>query len=149
MKYPLLALIILLTSSFKKPVANGDNIIGKWLAVEDKNLIVQVFKSADEYKAVITWFDDTDDKTRPMDTRCDTKNPDKNLRTRKIIGLEVLRGLSYNEKEAEWQDGHIYDPSSGKEYNAKAWLTEDGNLKVRGYWHLEFLGQNMTFSRTQ
>ncbi|MFZ6025371.1 MAG: DUF2147 domain-containing protein [Bacteroidota bacterium] len=149
MKYSLLALIVLLASSFKKPVTNGDTIIGKWMAVEDKNIIVQVFKTDEEYKAVITCFDDTDDKTRPMAIRCDTKNPDKTLRTKKIIGLEVLRGLSYNDKEDEWQDGHIYDPSSGKEYNAKAWLTDDGNLKVRGYWHFECLGKNMSFSRTR
>ena len=147
MKYSLFAMIVLLASSFKKPVTNGDTILGKWMAVEDKNLIVQIIKNGDEYKAVITWFDDTDDKTRPMATRCDTKNPDKNLRIRKIIGLEVLRGLRYNNKENQWRDGYIYDPSSGREYNAKAWITESGNLKVRGYWHFEFFGQNMIFSK--
>lgn len=149
MKYVALAAIIVSMASFKKPFNNGaDSIVGKWIASDDKNLIVQVYKSGNEFKANIVWFDDTDDKTRPMATRCDTKNPDKNLRNRKLIGLEVLRGLTYNADDDEWQEGHIYDPSSGKEYNAKAWLTSDGNLKVRGFWHFEIFGQNMCFSKT-
>lgn len=149
MKYSLAVLILLFSSSFKKPSTIGDSIIGRWIASEDKNLIVQVYKTGSEYKAVVSWFDDSDDKSHPMNTRYDTKNPDKALRTRKLIGLPVLRGLTYNEREAEWQDGHIYDPSSGKEYNAKAWLTDDGILKVRGYWRFEVLGRNMCFIRTR
>lgn len=148
MKYVAVAAIIISLSAFKKPISNeADKIVGKWLASDDKNLIVQVYKSGNEFKANIVWFDDSHDKTRPMGTRCDAKNPDKNLRTRKLIGLEVLRGLTYNADDDEWQDGHIYDPSTGKEYCAKAWLTGDGNLKVRGYWHFEFLGQNMSFTK--
>lgn len=149
MKYVAFAAIIISMASFKKSVSNGaDNIVGKWIASDDKNLIVQVYRTGNEYKASIVWFDDSDVKTKPMAARCDTKNPDKNLRTRKLIGLDVLSGLTYNADDDEWQDGHIYDPSSGKEYNAKAWLTSDGNLKVRGYWHIQMLGQNMCFSKT-
>lgn len=149
MKYVAFAAVIISMTSFKNPKGNsGDKIIGKWIAIEDKNVIVQVYRSGTEFKARIIWFDDSDDKGRPMATRCDTKNPDKNLRSRKLIGLEVLRGLTYNADEDEWQDGHIYDPSSGKEYCAKAWLTGDGNLKVRGYWHFEVFGQNICFTKT-
>lgn len=149
MKYVALAAIIVSMASFKNPKSNnGDRIIGKWMANEDNNVIVQVYNSGSEFRAKIVWFDDSDDKARPMATRCDTKNPDKNLRNRKLIGLDVLRGLTYNADEDEWQDGHIYDPSSGKEYCAKVWVNSDGFLKVRGYWHLEFLGQNMCFKKT-
>lgn len=150
MKYAVLAAIIISMTAFKKPSGNtADKIIGKWIANEDKNVIVQIYKAGNEFKAKIIWFDDSDDKTRPMATRYDTKNPDKNLRSRKLLGLEVLRGLTYNAEEDEWQDGHIYDPSSGKEYSAKAWLAADGTLKVRGYWHFEIFGQNMCFTKTQ
>lgn len=149
MKYVVLATIIVSMTSFKTPkVYNADKIVGRWLANEDKNVIVQVYKSGNEFKAKIVWFDDSDDKARPMATRCDSKNPDKSLRNRKLIGLEVLSGLIYNADEEEWQDGHIYDPSSGKEYAAKAWLTTEGMLKVRGYWHFEIFGQNMCFTKT-
>lgn len=148
MKYIFLVFALLPLCSFKNIAnKNTDAIIGKWMNTEDNNLEVEVYKSGNEYKAKIIWFDDTDDKARPMAERCDTKNPDKTLRTRKIIGLEVMHGLVYNEDDDEWQDGRIYDASTGKEWNAKAWINKDGYLKVRGYWHLEFLGQNMCFKK--
>jgi uncharacterized protein (DUF2147 family) len=134
--------------SFKKSADNSaDSIIGKWMNAEDNNLEVEIYKSGNEYKAKVIWFDDSDDKSRPMAERCDTKNPDKALRNRKIVGMEVMYGLVYNLNDDEWQDGRIYDSSSGKEWSAKAWLAKDGSLKVRGYWHFEFLGQNMHFKK--
>lgn len=125
----------------------GDRIVGKWISNEDKNLVVQIYQSGSEYKAKVLWFDDSDDKARPMADRCDFRNPDKNLRSRKIIGLVVLEGLIYNADENQWQDGRVYDPSSGKEYCAKAWIAEDGTLKVRAYWHFEMLGKNISFTK--
>jgi uncharacterized protein (DUF2147 family) len=122
----------------------SNSIIGKWITT-DANLIVEVYQLKNEYRAKIIWFDDSDDKGNPMKTRCDTKNPNKSLRNRKIIGLEVLHGLVYNSKQAEWLDGRIYDPSSGKNWNAKAWLSRDGLLKVRGFWHFEIFGRNISF----
>lgn len=114
---------------------------------EDNNLKVEIYKTGEEYRAKVLWFDDTDDKTKPMSTRCDEKNPNKELRTRKIIGLEVLTGLKYSSDDEEWQDGKIYDSSSGKSYNAKVSMTSEGQLKVRAYWHVSFLGQNMYFKK--
>lgn len=123
-----------------------DAITGKWMSAEG-NLMVQVYKSGNEFKAKVLWFDDTDDKSRPYYTRYDTKNPDNSLRSKKILGMEVMHGLVYNASDEEWQDGRIYDASSGKDWNAKAWLTKEGCLKVRGFWHFEFLGQTMCFKK--
>ena len=126
--------------------ANPDPIIGKWMSL-DKNLMVEVYKQRNEYKARVIWFDASDDITVSMSERRDKKNPDKTLRNQKILGMEVLHGLVYNAKEKEWQDGRIYDSSSGKDWSAKAWITKEGCLKVRGFWHFEFLGQNIYFKK--
>jgi uncharacterized protein (DUF2147 family) len=148
MKNFLLIFFLTSISSFRHAaVNNADAIIGKWMNAEDNNLEVQVYKVGNEYKAKVVWFDDSDDKNKPMAVRCDTENPDKTLRNRKILGLEVLHGLVYNADEDEWQGGRIYDASTGKDWNAKAWITEDGCLKVRGFWHFEFLGRNMRFKK--
>lgn len=150
MKNIFLSLLLISICSFKNIAStNSEKIIGKWLASEDKNLVVEVYKSGNEFRAKIIWFDDSDDKSKPMAERCDTKNPDKKLRTRKIIGLQVMQGLVYNAGDDEWKGGQIYDASSGKQWNAKAWLTTDGCLKVRGYWHFEFMGQNICFKKVQ
>ena len=125
---------------------NSDNIIGRWMSMEN-NLEVEVFKCGNQYKAIVLWLDDSDDKSRPMNKRCDSKNPVASLRIHKIIGLEVMHGLVYDSDDDEWKNGRIYDSSTGKDWNAKAWLTNDGVLKVRGFWHFEFLGKNISFKR--
>ena len=150
MKNFIFAFLLFTLCSFKNNAGNNAGAItGKWMSAEDNNLEVEVYKSGNEYKAKIIWFDDSDDKSSPMAERCDVKNPDKTLRGRKIIGLEVMHGLVYNEDDDEWQGGRIYDASTGKDWNAKAWIAKDGFLKVRGFWHFEFFGQNMRFKKVQ
>ena len=123
-----------------------DAIIGKWMTVQN-NLEVEVYKQDNIYKAKILWFKDTDDTSRPMESRVDDKNPDKLLRTRKWIGMEVLRNLRYNAEDNEWQDGKVYVAKNGKEWDSVAWMTEDDLLKVKGYWLFKFLCQTLTFKR--
>jgi uncharacterized protein (DUF2147 family) len=147
MKFILLAFLLSPLCSFKMSVNNNaDAIVGKWMSEED-NLEVEIFKSGNEYKARVIWFDDSDDKKQPMTERYDLKNPDKALQSRKIIGLEVMHGLVYSTEDDEWWDGRIYDSSTGKDWNAKAWINKAGVLKVRGYWHFSIFGQTMNFKR--
>jgi uncharacterized protein (DUF2147 family) len=128
--------------------SNSDAIIGRWMSLEN-NLEVEIFKTANVYNARVIWIDDSDDKSRPMNVRCDKNNPNEKLRKRKIIGLVVMYGLTYDPEQNEWNNGKIYDPASGKEWNAKAWLTKDGVLKVRGYWNFEFIGKWISFKKTR
>ena len=125
---------------------NPDQIIGSWMSAEN-NLEVEIFKAGDNYKARVDWFDDSDDKSRPMNTRCDFRNPDETLRKRKIIGLVVMNGLIYNEENNDWEQGKIYDPHSGKDWNAKVCFTKSGLLKVRGYWSFQLLGKDLLFRK--
>lgn len=124
-----------------------DRILGKWMS-EEKNVVVQIYKNGNKYGAKIIWFDDADDKTKPMNTRVDYKNPDPALRTRKIIGMEVVDNLSYNPQNNSWDDGMIYDAVNGRTWSSTAHITNKGILKVTGYWHFKFLGKTMTFKRT-
>jgi uncharacterized protein (DUF2147 family) len=123
-----------------------DKICGKWQS-EKKNCIVQVYREDDEFRAKLLWFDDSDDPSKPMETRIDHKNPDKSLRTRKLIGMNVLENLEYHSKTDSWENGIIYDAQTGKKWNSCASLTNDGVLKVSGYWHFKFLGRTMNFHR--
>jgi hypothetical protein len=123
-----------------------DDILGKWIS-EEKNLIVEVYKVGSEFTAKIIWFNDSDDKSQPMSIRRDFKNSDPKLRQRKIMGMEVLQGLHFNENKGEWQDGNIYDAKNGHDWNAKINLIENRQLKVRGYWHIEVIGQNLYFNK--
>jgi uncharacterized protein (DUF2147 family) len=125
-----------------------DRICGKWQS-EKKNCVVQVFRDGDDFKAKLVWFDDSDDPGKPMESRVDYKNPDKSLRSRKLIGMNVLENLEYKSTSNSWENGMIYDAQTGKKWNSSAYLTSAGALKVTGYWHFKFIGRTMTFHRVQ
>lgn len=123
-----------------------DQIVGRWIS-EEKNFIVQVSKEGDNFKAVLLWFDDSDDPSKPMQTRIDDKNPDKSLRGRRLIGMNVLRNLNYVPESDSWEHGIIYDAKNGREWSSSAKIMSDGSMKVTGYWHFKFIGKSMKFSR--
>lgn len=142
----IIAFLIALTSGYTPGERPADRILGKWMSSQG-NLIVEIFKEASTFKGRVVWFKDTDDKSHPMDLRTDQHNPDQSLRNRKVIGLVVLKDLTYNSKFNRWENGRIYDVKSGKEWDSSVWLTKEGLLRVKGYWHFELLGQTMTFRR--
>lgn len=123
---------------------NGDRILGKWISSE-KNLVVQVYKSGDRFRGKIAWY--KDDPAKAMDEWTDKHNPNPALRSRKILGMDVLRDLKYDAGDDTWEDGMIYDAQHGKEYNASAYIDKQGILRVKGYWHLKIFGKTMTFKR--
>lgn len=126
-------------------VAKCDQICGKWMSSE-KNLEVLVYHDTDNsYKAKIIWF--RDDPSKPMGEWADKNNPDPLLRTRKILGMNVLRGLKYDTDGNSWEGGMIYDAQHGREWNASAFINKEGLLKVKGYWHFKLFGRTMTFKR--
>lgn len=123
-----------------------DKIMGKWMSLE-KNVMVNVYKNGGKYAAKLVWFDDSDDKSKPMNMRVDYKNPDKSLQSRKLIGLEIVDNLDYNPSTSCWENGEIYDAKNGKFWSSAATITSDDELKVTGYWHFKFLGKTMVFKR--
>ena len=60
---------------------------------------------------------------------CDLNNPDKSLRSRKLMGLNMLSGLK--KTGDQYTQGSIYDPGNGKTYNCSM-KVEGDVLKVRG-----------------
>lgn len=79
----------------------------------------------------------------------DDKNPDVKLRSRSRLGLQILSGIKYNASDKEWQDGRIYDPSSGKTYDCFAWFEKDPNiLNIKGYVvGIKWLGKSTTWTK--
>ncbi|MEO6819754.1 MAG: DUF2147 domain-containing protein [Ginsengibacter sp.] len=145
MKIFLAALIInlLIPLRFAAPV-NPDAILGKWETI-DHRLIIDVYKENQDYKAKIIWFKDISDQV--MHERCDEKNPDKALRTRKWLGMEVLKNLRFDPGENEWIDGVIYDAKHGRYWDSVVWIDDDDLLNVKGYWVFKFVSETLTFRK--
>ena len=120
-----------------------DAILGTWITTAG-NCKIEVYKQSEEFKAKIVWL--KEDKNG-MNDYTDKKNPDPALRTRKLLGMDVVNGLHYDADENAYVDGVIYDARSGKKWDSIAWLTDDNLLKVKGYWLFKFLSETNTFKR--
>ena len=146
MKYAMKLAAFCLLAIAGNAQAKQDDILGKWMSNE-KNLVVEVYKQSDDFKAKIVWFHNPKDTLQPIDQWLDIKNPDESLRNRKILGMDILSGLAYDEDEMKWTDGKIYDATSGKTWDAEVKLHDPKILEVRGYYIFRFLGKTMRFTR--
>ena len=106
--------------------AFAQDVIGKW-KLEDGTAIVEVYKQGDVYNGKIVWLQNaTETDGSPA---VDKNNPDKALRSRQLIGLNMLSDLK--KAGEEYSGGKIYDPGNGKTYNCSM-KVEGDVLKVRG-----------------
>ncbi len=125
-------------------MAFAQGVEGKW-KLSDGTAIVEVYKSGDVYNGKIVWLKNPTEADGTL--AIDDKNPDKNLRSRKLIGLNMLSGLKKNDKG--YSDGSIYDPGNGKTYNCSM-KVEGDVLKVRGSLDKRgFFGRTMDWHRVK
>ncbi len=122
--------------------SEGDAILGQWLTAEGLSA-VEIYKCGDAYCGKIVWLKEPLDKEGKEKT--DINNPDESLRSRKLMGLQILEGLKYKGNN-EYKGGKIYDPKKGKTYKCKARL-EGGKLKLRGYIGFSLIGRTSTWTR--
>jgi uncharacterized protein (DUF2147 family) len=121
---------------------DADSIVGQWYTEEGRS-IVEIYKCDTYYCGKILWLKYPEDEEGRE--KVDKENPDETKRTRKLIGLNILWGFSY-EGEDGWEDGKIYDPKNGKTYSCRITLDGD-NLKVRGYIGFSLLGRTTVWTR--
>ena len=122
-------IIYLLTLLFSfDSLLSNERIFGYWLTPGSIVLI----ENWDNYvcaKIETIFVDDGRDPKLILDEN----NKDKTLRSRAIVGINVLSGFLI--KDAEQRDfgsGRIYDPRRGREFKSNLHLREDGNLEVEG-----------------
>lgn len=112
----------------------AQDIKGKWLT-EAGDAQVEIYESNGKMNGKIVWLE------KGPDTK-DVHNKDEKLRSRKLMGVNILSGLT--KKEDKWEGGRIYNPKNGKNYKCAIWLDGD-KLKVRGY--IGFLYETQTWKR--
>src|SRR5215831_5192476 len=104
----------------------GDGIVGTWHTTEDKSQ-VEIFKKDNHYFAKIislkepNWPAD-DEEGMGGKPKNDRRNPDTKLRSRAIVGLQIMHDFVYAGKN-KWDSGRIYDPENGKTYRCNLTLT--------------------------
>ena len=140
MKKLLLFLALMITGS-SLIFAQADKVIGFWLT-EKGTSQVEIYKAEDgKYFGRISWLEELNENGKP---KVDEENPDDALKSRPILGLNILEGFDYNQEDQEWENGSIYDPDNGKTYDCYIWFDDDVNvLNIKGFvMGMRFLGRS-------
>lgn len=141
----LLVVVLVLLGTANRALADDPQaVVGFW-ATEDS--ILEVARSGDSLSMRVVALENPtylegEPHGPPGAVRVDVNNPDEALRNRPIQGLELLDEYAFEKKR--W-GGKIYDPQSGKLYSSTMWV-EDGELQMRGYIGVSFLGRTQTFT---
>ncbi len=144
---PLLSLLLLASFAF---AADEDKIVGLW-STPRNDCKIEIFKNGSKYCGRIAWLkeplypsdDDGGMAGRPV---VDRENPNPNLRSRSLIGLQLIEGLTYIGKNV-WEKGTIYNPDNGKTYKCKMILSALNRLEVRGFVGIPLLGATSIWTR--
>ncbi len=126
----------------------ADDVLGEWVTAGGESR-VEVIRRDDLYcgsiVGLIEPFYGAGERSG-MDgvPRVDVENPDKKLRDRPLLGLEILRDFRF--EEDKWVGGRVYDPKNGKTYRCELRL-EGSKLKVRGYIGVSWLGRTTEWER--
>ena len=123
----------------------ADAILGKWVNPSGEGQI-QVYKKGALYYGKLVWLKVPNDEATGQ-PKTDVNNPEKNLQSKPILGLEILKAFKFDGDDV-YEEGSIYDPKNGKTYKCK--MTLDGNkLKIRGYIGISLLGRSEVWTRVK
>lgn len=126
--------VIALSVSVASASTNGgDRILGVYKAVKDGEVSkVRISKIGNNaYKAQVFWLEK--DKNPDGSIRTDLKNPDPAKRQTPSSQIVLIESVSYDSEEGVWNNGNIYDPTSGKVYKTIVDFKDDKTLRVRGF----------------
>jgi uncharacterized protein (DUF2147 family) len=132
--------------------AQSDDILGTWLN-QKQDAKIDVFKCGNAYCGKIVWLKNPiypagSNEGTPGTPKVDHKNPDAALKTRPLMGLQIMQGFQFS-GDNQWKNGKIYDPDSGKTYSAKATLASHEQLNLRGFIGVSLIGRTEKWTRAQ
>ncbi len=143
LQIPLLLLIMLPGPVAFSQDRDRDGILGQWLTAGGESRVEISRCDSVTYCGKIVWLRDPLKDGKPV---ADDKNPEDSLKSRPVLGLQILRGFTYR-GDGLWSGGKIYDPKSGNDYSAKMTLVDEGNLDLRGYVVIPLFGRTEKWTR--
>jgi uncharacterized protein (DUF2147 family) len=109
------------------PAFAADAAEGEWFnqTGSAKIRIAPCAGQAGKLCGTISWLRPPNEKAK------DANNPDPQLKTRPLQGMQMLWGFK-SSGPGKWTGGKIYDPNSGKTYDSKVSVNANGTLKIEG-----------------
>jgi len=120
--------------------SKADKILGTWYSpVKEGN--VQIYKSGKNYNGKLIYLKHSlDNQGKPI---LDVNNPDKEKRNRPLVGILLLKDITYDDEKNRWKGKlYDYDGNKGNTYDSYLTITKNGNLNIKGFWGLSFFGLN-------
>jgi uncharacterized protein (DUF2147 family) len=139
----LLLLIIVPSPLTHSQDRDSDGILGQWLTAGGESRVEIYMCDSVTYCGKIVWLRDP---LKDGKSVIDDKNPEDSLKSRPVLGLQILRGFTYAGDHL-WSGGKIYDPKSGNDYSAKMSLVDQQNLDLRGYVVIPLFGRTEKWTR--
>lgn len=132
-----------LLSNHETKAQSENAILGVWFNTE-KTAQVEIYKRGATFYGKIVWLKDPNPGGKPA---VDKVNPDPKLKTRTLMGLNLLEGLRFD--DGIWDDGTIYDPKSGKTYSCQITLKSANILEVKGYIGFSLIGRTVEWTKAK
>lgn len=142
MKYFCFLLIWYIPSSFAlHPITSGI-----WRN-EANDMHVQFYEKNNRIYGKLIWLRDSLDENNEI--KRDIYNDNPRLRSRRLVGIDILLDLKGRRNGTSWNDGTYYSFENGGDYNANMKL--EGNvLYIKGYWWwFKFLGRTKKWFRIE
>jgi len=135
--------LLFFSTSFLVKAQSENAILGVWYNTE-KTAKVEILKKGSAFIGKIVWLKDTNPGGKPA---VDKDNPDAKLKTRPLMGLNLLEDLKYD--SGMWEDGTIYDPKTGKTYSCQVTLKSKDVLEVKGYIGFSLIGRTVEWTKAK
>ena len=150
LRFFLFSFLLFLCGFSTQSQSKADRVCGLYYAADPgsgEGSQILIYKTSNgKYEGKIVWMQYPNHPNG--EPRRDVKNSDPSKRDQTNVGLVIVKGFVYNEKEDQWQDGTIYNPASGNTYRCYMRLEADENtLKVRGYLGFSLIGKTVTWRR--
>lgn len=140
------AILLTATTSFGD---GSPEVLGHWKSAGNSSK-VEIFPCGEKLCGKVVWMKNpnfVDAKDGPVGApKYDRRNPDPALRSRPILGLQVIEGLTAAGNDT-WEHGKCYDPESGNTYRCKMHLTSPERLEMRGYVGIPLFGRTYALTR--
>jgi uncharacterized protein (DUF2147 family) len=128
-------------TSFLLKAQSENAISGIWYNTE-KTAKVEILKKGSAFIGKIVWLKDPNPGGKPA---VDKDNLDAKLKSRPLMGLNLLEGLKFD--SGMWEDGTIYDPKTGKTYSCQVTLKSKDVLEVKGYIGFSLIGRTVEWTK--
>lgn len=139
-------LIFMLLAGTASLQAQADGVVGIWRTGNGDSQIEVYRTSSGTYEGKLVWLKEPLNENGSI--KRDEDNPDETLRNRPLKGLVLLSGFTYDANDKEWEGGSVYDPESGKTYEAYMWMDGNNKLHLKGFvMGMRWMGRSTTWSR--